>query len=86
MHSRKFWVYFVQKKSDRLFYVAMLPFRYRKNPVTMKRMSLLSERSFRSEALAVVEARWLFGDNLEWKRTEGAEGQLRAPIHLATQI
>jgi hypothetical protein len=79
MNSRKFRIYVARRDGSERFSIAILPFRYRKNPTTIKRLAFLSERSFVSEAEAQNEARWLFG-TLAWKKTSGTKQQLRASV------
>jgi hypothetical protein len=67
--TRKFWVTIA--KDDNLetrFRISLLPFRYRKAPMTMRKLAFISQRSFGSEREAIRAARGLFGNILKWER------------------
>ena len=65
--TQKFWVYVVlaPDKQDE-YTIALLPFRFRKRPATMKAFAFVSRRTFRSQKRAKQKAKWLFGA-LDWK-------------------
>jgi len=84
--TRKFWILIIKDEEfETRFRISLLPFRYRKAPMTMRKLAFVSQRLFGSEKDAVRSARAAFGHILKWERDR--TGHLQASFNLkATQI